>query len=71
VSEFIRPLPPDNYPGLPDSHPDDEPTPAAELSIVLEPAPSASIGELMRGLAAAIPIAVSGRIRALRGGNDR
>jgi hypothetical protein len=63
VSEFIRPLPPDNHLGPPDGHPHDGATPSANLSIVLEPAPDATIGELVRSLITAITIAVSGRTR--------
>jgi hypothetical protein len=59
VSASIRSLPPDN-------HPDERPSSAAKLSIVLEPAPIATIGELVRDLAGAILIAVSGRTQALR-----
>src|SRR5437868_15096108 len=51
VNEFIRPLSADS----------DEPTSSAELSIVLELAPGATIGELVRGLAKAILIALNGR----------
>jgi hypothetical protein len=64
VSEFIRPL-------SPASHEDDEPTPAAELSIVLELAPGATIGELMRSLATAILIAMSGGTSTERKDNRR
>lgn len=64
MSAFIRPLPPDNYP-------DEQPTPSAELSIVLEPAPHTTIGELTRNLATAILIAMSGRTPAQRKGNRR
>jgi hypothetical protein len=66
VSEFIRPQPPDNYLGPPDSHPHDGPTPSAELSIVLEPAPRATIGELVRSLITAILVTVSDRTSARR-----
>ena len=57
VNEFIRPL-------SADSHADDEPTSLAELSIVLELAPGATIGELARSLAKAILIAMGDRIPA-------
>jgi hypothetical protein len=57
VSAFIRPLPPDN-------HADEQPSPSAELSVVVEPAPDATIGELARNLATAILNAVSDRIFA-------
>jgi hypothetical protein len=66
VSEFNRSLPPDNYLGPQDSHPHDGPTPSAELSIVLEPAPDATIGELVRSLVTAIFTTVSGRTSARR-----
>jgi hypothetical protein len=59
VSEFIWPLLPDNYP-------DEQPTSAAELSIVLEPVPGATIGGLARDLAMAILSAVSGQTSAQR-----
>jgi len=62
MSAFIGPLPPDN-------RPDEQPTAAAKLSIVLESIPGATIGELMRDLATAIRIAVSGHTSAKRGGN--
>jgi hypothetical protein len=64
VSGFIRPLPPDN-------HPDEQPTSSAKLSIVLEPAPGATVGELTRNLARAILIAVSGHTSARRKDNRR
>jgi hypothetical protein len=64
VNEFIGPL-------SADSHHDDEPTSSAELSIVLELAPSATIGELVRSLATAILIAMSGRTSAGHRGNRR
>ena len=64
VNEFIRPL-------SADSHQDDEPTSSAELSIVLELAPSATIGELVRSLATAIHIAMSGHTSAGHRGNRR
>jgi hypothetical protein len=57
VNEFIRPL-------SADSHQVDEPTSSAELSIVLELAPGATIGELVRSLAMAVLIAVSDRTSA-------
>ena len=63
MSEFIRPPPPDN-------HPDEQPTSSARLSIVLEPAPSATCGELVRNLASAILVTMSGRT-ARAGGNRR
>jgi hypothetical protein len=69
VSEFIRPLPPDHYPGPTDSHLGDEPTPSAGLSIVLEADPGATIGELARRLVRAILIAVSGRTRVRHSDN--
>jgi hypothetical protein len=69
VSEFIRPLPQDNDLGPPDGHLDDEPTRSAELHIVLEPVPDATIGELVRSLVTAILIAVSGRTRDRHIGN--
>jgi len=53
VSEFIWPLPPDD-------HPDEQPTSSAELSIVPEAVPGATIGELVRDLALAIFNALSG-----------
>ena len=71
MSEFIRPLPPDKYPGPPDSHPHDGPTPSAELSIVLEPAPDATVGELVRSLVTAIRVTMSGRTSARRKHVDR
>jgi len=64
VNESIKPL-------SADSHQDDEPTSLAELSIVLELAPGATIGELVRCLAKAILIAMGGRISAVRRGNRR
>ena len=64
MNEFIRPL-------SADSHADDEPTSLAELSIVLELAPGATIGELVRSLARAIFIAIGDRISAGRRGNRR
>jgi hypothetical protein len=59
VSMSIRPLAPDNPP-------DERPSSAARLSIVLEAAPIASTGELVHDLAGAILIAVSGRTSARR-----
>jgi hypothetical protein len=59
VSAPIGPLPPGN-------HPDERPSSAATLSIVLEPARIATIGELVRDLAGAIFIAVSGGTPARR-----
>lgn len=50
---------------------DDEPTSWAELSIVLELASGATVGELVRGLAKAMLIAMGDRISAGRGGNHR
>ena len=64
MNEFIRPL-------SADSRADDEPTSLAELSIVLELAPGATIGELARSLAKAIFIAVGDRIPAGGRGNRR
>jgi hypothetical protein len=64
VNEFIRPL-------STDSHQDDEPTSLAELSIVLELAPGATIGELVRSLAAAILIPMGGRTPGHRGNRRR
>src|SRR5262249_41073303 len=64
VDEFIRLL-------SADSHADDEPTSLAELSIVLELAPGATVGELARSLAKAIPIAMGDRILGGGGGNCR
>jgi hypothetical protein len=64
VSAFIGPLSPDNYP-------DEQPTSAAKLSIVLELIPGATIGELMRDLATAIRIAASDRTSARRNNNRR
>ena len=61
MSAFIRPLPPDDYP-------DEQPSSSATLSIVLEPAPAATIGELVRNLATAMLTAVSGRTLARRKG---
>jgi hypothetical protein len=63
VNEFIRPL-------SPDSHQDDEPTSLAELSIVLELAPGATVGELVRSLATAILITRGDRISAGRRGKS-
>lgn len=59
MSASIRSRPPDN-------HPDERPSSAAKLSIVLQPAPIATIGDLVRDLAGAVLIAVSDRIQALR-----
>ena len=64
MNEFIRPL-------SADSHADDEPTSLAELSIVLELAPGATIGELVRSLANALLIAMGDRISAERRSNRR
>jgi hypothetical protein len=64
VNEFIRPL-------SADSHQDDEPTSSAELSIVLELAPGATIGELVCRLAKAILIALSDCTSAGHRGNRR
>ena len=50
---------------------DDEPTSWAELSIVPELASGATVGELVRGLAKAMLIAMGDRISAGRGGNHR
>ena len=44
-----------------DNYPDEQPTGSARLSIMLEPAPVATMGELLRDLATAILIALSGR----------
>jgi hypothetical protein len=55
----------------PDDYPDEQPTGSARLSIMVEPAPVATIGELLRDLATAILIAVSGRTRARRNDNRR
>jgi hypothetical protein len=54
-----------------DNCPDEQPTGSARLSIMFEPAPVATIGELLRDLATAILIAVSGRTRARRNDNRR
>ena len=54
-----------------DNYPDERPTDSARLSIMLEPAPFATIGELLRDLATAILIALSGRTRARRNDNRR
>ena len=54
-----------------DNYPDEQPTGSARLSIMFEPAPVATIGELLRDLATAILIAVSGRTRARRNDNRR
>jgi hypothetical protein len=54
-----------------DNYPDERPTGSARLSIMLEPAPVATIGELLRDLATAILIALSGRTRARRNDNRR
>ena len=63
VNEFIRPL-------SADSHQDDGPTSLAELSIVLELTPGATVGELVRSLATAILIAMGDRISAGRRGKS-
>ena len=54
-----------------DDYPDEQPTGLARLSIMVEPAPAATIGELLRDLATTIFIAVSGRTRARRNDNRR
>ena len=51
------------------NYPDERPTDSARLSIMLKPAPVATIGELLRDLATAILIALSGRTRARRNDN--
>ena len=71
MSEFIRPLPLDKYPGPTDSQLDDEPTPSARLSIVLEPYPGATIGEPVRSLVTAILSAMSGLSAPRHSGNHR
>jgi hypothetical protein len=62
VSASNRRLPLDNYP-------DEQPTSSAELLIVLELVPVATIGEALRNLATAILNAVSGRTSAQRKDN--
>ena len=58
--------------GLPlDSYPDEQPTPSAELLIVVELAPVATIGEALRNLVTAISNAVSGRTSAQREDNQQ
>jgi len=62
VSASNRRLPLDNYP-------DEQPTSSAELLIVVEPAPAATVSEALRNLATAILDAVSGRTSAQRKDN--
>ena len=62
MSASNRRLPLDNYP-------DEQPTSSAELLIVVEPAPAATVSEALRNLATAILDAVSGRTSAQRKDN--